>query len=172
MSGPKSVFDPKPPTTEVTAREARAKGQQNTIGKRGKFRLASAAAAAMSDEQVVWWLLEVANGRDPGAKRDENGEPIPPPSGFVKAPEWKDRIKAFDLFLQRRNGQAPQSVVVEEHIQVSGRIEHAALAPARVRAWDPTAKAELRAVLKRAVRGELAAGERETVPVEAVESVG
>ncbi len=172
MSGPKSVFDPKPVPVAVAARMARAEGRPNTIGKRGKFRLAAACAALMSDEQVAWWLREVMAGRDPDARRDPvTGEPVPSPGGFVKAPEWKDRRWAAHEFLNRRNGLAPASVIVEENIQVTGRIEHAALAPARVRALDPSVKAELRAALKKALgRGELqAAPNNAPIAVEAVE---
>lgn len=144
MSGPKSVFDPPAPRGLV-----RVRGKPNSIGRKGKFRLAAACADLMSDDNVAWWLREVMAGRDPDAKLGPDGLPIVPPGGFALAPSWKDRLRAAELFLNRRNGQAPQSVLVEQELHVRGKIDHVLSAP-QIRDLAPDRKAELRRILREA----------------------
>lgn len=151
MPGPKSVFDPPTPKTVVKAR-----AKPNGLARKGKFRLAAACADLMTDDDVAWWLREVMAGRDPDAKRDAAGNPIAPPGGFLQAPEWKDRMKAAEMFLNRRNGAPAASVLVEAELQVSGKIVHAELAPSKIAGWDAAEKARLRELLAKAVRGDLA----------------
>lgn len=147
MSGPKSVFDP--PAPKVLERRGR---RPNSIGRKGKFRLAAACAELMSDDDVAWWLREVMAGRDPDAKLDAQGLPIVPPGGFALAPSWKDRLRAAELFLNRRNGQAPQSMLVEQELHVRGKVDHVLSTP-QIRDMPTERKAELRRILREAKSG-------------------
>lgn len=151
MSGPKSVFD----SPRQSTVKGRAATKTNGLARKGKFKLAAACVDTMSDDDVAWWLREVMAGRDPDAKRDDKGNPIAPPGGFLQAPEWKDRMKAAEMFLNRRNGAPAASVLVEAELQVSGKIVHAALAPSQIAQMDPDRKALLRELLTKAVRGDL-----------------
>lgn len=115
----------------------------NTIGKRGKFRLAAACAALMSDEEIALWLREVMAGRDPDADPSK-------PSVLTTAPSWSDRIKAAALFLERRNGKAPTSIVVENEQAAQTASGGAVIARAVVTVLPAEDKATLRALLGKA----------------------
>lgn len=99
----------------------RAKVRPNSIGRKGKFRLAAACADLMSDDDVAWWLREVMAGRDPDAPRDDDGNLKMRPGDSYEAPDWKDRLSAAAMFLNRRNGMAPQQVVIEAELQATVR---------------------------------------------------
>jgi hypothetical protein len=161
MPGPKSVFDP--PAPKVLERRGR---KPNSIGRKGKFRLAAACAELMSDDDVAWWLREIMAGRDPDQKVDkETGLPIVPAGGFALAPSWKDRLRAAELFLNRRNGQAPQSVLVEQELHVRGKVDHV-LSTTQIRDMVPERKAELRRILREAKSGAPALEPAPDPPVE------
>jgi hypothetical protein len=120
----------------------------NTISKRGKFRLAAACAELMSDEQVAAWLLAVANGVDPAAPRNDDGtlrNPNPIPL------DWAVRIRAMSMFLDRRNGKAPQSITVEDATAAASQAARAVASPAAIAAMDAGRKAQLRALLREVV---------------------
>ena len=145
---PRSVFDvpgPKPPGK-----------RPNGLGRKGKYRFAAACVDIMDDDEAAWWLREMMAGRDPDAPRDAEGNVKP--NAYARGISVKDSLRAAEMFFNRRNGQAPQAVVLEQEISVKGRVVHEALSPAAVRAMDPARKAELRTLLRAAVKGELVAG--------------
>lgn len=125
-----------------------AKSKPNTISKRGKFRLAAACAERMSDDEVATWLLSVANGVDPSAPRNPDGtlrNPTPMPL------DWAVRIRAMSMFLDRRNGKAPQSITVEDATAAAAQAGRVIASPAAIAAMDAGRKAQLRALLREVV---------------------
>jgi hypothetical protein len=162
MSGPRSVFDPprpaKPRTPELDAGppvSKRGGKKPNSISRRGKFRFAAALAERIDDDEMAWRLNEIMDGRDPAAPRDADGNVIVAP-GSVHVPlDWKVRMKAYEMFLNRKHGQAPAALLIEEELHVKAAVVHTALSPAAIARMEPEAKADLRALLRKAVAGEL-----------------
>ena len=121
----------------------------------GKFRAAAAGRELMSEEDYMWWLREVMAGRDPDAPRNPDGSLKLEPGGVHTPISERARMKAAEMFGNRCYGQVPQAIVIEEHLRISGKVEHVELAPRRIAQMEPVAKAELRRLLGVALRGDL-----------------
>jgi hypothetical protein len=173
MPGPKSVFDPPDapvsrPSAPPVSRKKPAK--PNAMSRRGKYRLSAALSERMDDDELAVWLRTIMAGEDPDAPLDDEGNLKPSPGGFVRAPEWKDRLAAAKLYLLYRNGAPPQSVHIEGAIN-AGPAPRPAISPTAIRAMPPEKKAALRALLRAAVDGALAGeGASRVLPVEVAEA--
>lgn len=147
MSGPKSVFDP--PAPKVLGRRG---DKPNTLGRKGKYRVAAAGREIMSEEQYMRWLREMMAGRDPDQKRDADGNPVVPAGGFVAPISERARMKAAEMFGNRCYGQAPQSVLVEQELHVRGKVDHVLSTP-QIRDMASADKNQMREILRRAKNG-------------------
>ena len=149
------------------------KAPPNTIGARGRFRLAAECAKLMADREVAVWLREVMAGRDPDARRDQEGNLAP--GSIEVVPDWTDRMRAAKMFLDRRNGLPPQAVLVEDSTSAPAAVGMPTIVQA-VKALPQADQGALREILRRALTGtgqaarELLPAARQVVEVQAVDA--
>jgi hypothetical protein len=92
--------------------------------------LAIAIRELVSEEEIAMWLRMAAAGIDPDVKDPETGEPAwktgRPGKGFVPL-DWGQRLKAMQMLLERRDGQAPQHVTIEAEVKAHATMHGLAL---------------------------------------------
>ena len=77
--------------------------------------MALKARELVDDETLLRWLLDVFHGRDPSAPQAKEGEPASV-LGTVP-PDWSIRMKALEMFLNRRNGMPMQEIHVKAELE-------------------------------------------------------
>lgn len=114
---------------------------------RRRVTLAEYLNGAITEEEIFWWLREVAAGRDPDAERDEDGNL----KGLHNPPDWTARQKAFAMILERRNGRPAQHVHLQQELRAAIGVAQVSLTPERLAALPRNDKDQLRDLLRKVV---------------------
>ncbi len=123
--------------------------------------LAIALRELVSEEEIAMWLRMAAMGVDPDAKDRQTGEPAwksgKAVTGYTPL-TWNERLTAMKMLLERRDGQAPQHVIIEAEVRAHASMHGLAV---DLSSYSPEQLEGLRKILSapKAQRTELPPGE-------------